>query len=81
MNKDDGGLGFRDMEAFNDALLAKRFWRLIQNKFPLLLNLLRAKYFPHGDIMHATLLPQAQSRVSLGLSWGLGMSSLKGLAG
>ena len=58
LSKDDGGLGFRDMEASNDALLAKQFWRLIQNKCPLLLNLLRAKYFPHGDIMHATLGPK-----------------------
>ena len=55
LSKEDGGLGFRDMEAFNNALLAKRFWRLLQNKSPLLLNLLRAKYFPHGDILHASL--------------------------
>jgi len=79
LSKDDGGVGFWDIETFNDSLLARQFWRLLQNKSPLLLNLLRAKYFPHGDIY---MLVQARSRVSLGVaSWGLETLSLKDLGG
>lgn len=48
--KEDDGLGFRDLEAFNDAMLGKQFWRLINNQSSLPFRILKAKYFPSTEI-------------------------------
>lgn len=43
-SKQDGGLGFRDFESFNDAYLAKISWRLHHNPSGLLSRILIGKY-------------------------------------
>jgi hypothetical protein len=54
-SKQTGGLGFRDLEAFNLALLAKQGWRLLQYPNSLLANVLKGKYFPWASFMHAKM--------------------------
>jgi hypothetical protein len=49
--KGQGGLSFRDMKLFNQALLARQAWRLIQFPDSLCVRLLKAKYFPNRDII------------------------------
>lgn len=42
--KDLGGLGIRDIQAFNTALLAKQSWRIVSNPDCLLARTLKGKY-------------------------------------
>ncbi|KAH1083350.1 hypothetical protein J1N35_023111 [Gossypium stocksii] len=47
-----GGLGFRDLHLFNLALLGRKVWRLINNKYTLCYQVLSSKYFPDGNIFN-----------------------------
>ena len=51
----DGGLGFRDLKAFNIALLAKQGRRLQSNTRSLVHRVLKACYFPDCDFIDAEL--------------------------
>ena len=56
--KQDGGLGFCDLPAFNLALLAKQGWRLQTNTHSLLHRVFKARYFSNSDFLHAELGPK-----------------------
>jgi len=49
--KEKGGLGFRDLHLFNLAMLARQGWRLLTSPDSLCARVLRAKYFPDGNLL------------------------------
>lgn len=49
-----GGLGFQNIYGFNLAMLGKQVWSLIQKPDSLVSRVLRAKYYPTGDIINST---------------------------
>jgi hypothetical protein len=80
--KTDGGLGFRDLVAFNKALLAKQIWRLLQNPSSLAARIIGAKYCPSKTVLEAKLgnrpsfawrsIMAAQGTLKQGLIWRIG---------
>lgn len=49
------GLGFRKLQEFNVAMLAKQAWRLINNTNPLVSGLMKARYYVNTDFLEAKL--------------------------
>lgn len=80
--KSEGGLGFREIQHFNDALLAKVAWRLVKDPSSLLSRTLLNKYCKRSDFLHCEA-PSSMSHgwrgilagrevLQLGLGWIVG---------
>ena len=54
-SKLEGGMGFRDIQFFNLAMLAKQGWRMLSNPSSLMAHLYKANYYPNGDVLNASL--------------------------
>ncbi|GAU30401.1 hypothetical protein TSUD_364470 [Trifolium subterraneum] len=80
--KAHGGLGFRNFEAFNKAMVAKQVWNIVQNPNSLVAKLIKARYFPRSSLFEAPLgynpsfawrsMWQARQILSLGCRWRIG---------
>ena len=53
--KDEGGLGFCDLELFNKALIAKQGWRILQHPESLAGKVLKEKYFQNSSFLESNL--------------------------
>jgi hypothetical protein len=68
--KAQGGMGFRDLKVFNQALLARQAWRLIHFPDRLCARLLKAGYYPSGDLLDTAFI-QSRSQTWQGILHGL----------
>ncbi|XP_008227636.1 PREDICTED: uncharacterized protein LOC103327128 [Prunus mume] len=90
-HKSDGGLGFKELTSFNQALLCKQGWRLLEFPYSLISRMLKARYFPQSDFLAASSgsLPSftwqsllwGRDLLRLGLRWRIGDGRLVNIYG
>ncbi|KAM1007485.1 hypothetical protein ACFX11_004169 [Malus domestica] len=59
--KSEWGLGFKDLYAFNLALLAKQGWRLLHQPNSLVVRIFKARYYPTSEFLRAPVKPNSSS--------------------
>jgi hypothetical protein len=55
MHKTNGGMGFKDLTAFNLAMLGKQGWKLLTEPNSLVSRLFKARYFPNNTYLTANI--------------------------
>lgn len=61
--KNQGGMGFKDLALFNDALLVKQTWHLLHDTQSLFYQVFKAKFF------HNSLVMEAKNPVGASYAW------------
>jgi len=84
-NKNIGGLGYRDLECFNMAMLVKQCWRLLKWPDSLVACVMREKYHPSVDFLDSNIgrrpsfvwrsIWQTKPLLQEGLMWRVGNGS------
>lgn len=67
--KEFGGLNFRDLVNFNQAMLAKQAWRVLTNPHLTISKVLRGRYFPNSSVLEASN-HSSSSHFWKGFVWG-----------
>jgi hypothetical protein len=55
VSKDYGGMGFKNLQAFNLAMLGKQAWNLVTKPNTLITKMFKARYFPNFDFIEASI--------------------------
>ncbi|ONI21697.1 hypothetical protein PRUPE_2G081900 [Prunus persica] len=63
------GLGFKNFEAINKAMVAKQSWGILEHASSLLARMMKARYFPIGSFLQAEL-ESSPSLIWRALLWG-----------
>jgi hypothetical protein len=55
MHKTHGGMGFKDLLAFNLAMLGKQAWKFLSEPQSLVSRIFKARYFPTRSFLNANI--------------------------